>query len=122
MLILLLVATLSSLFGGSPRVMKERVKNTVLDPTRREQATEILDDVHENELANFDAVDDLIDQLTEVHTNYESTPDDYAKVFEGAEIARAKWHSEFLDARAKLHDTLTKDEWEAVFNPKEEEE
>lgn len=56
-------------------------------------------------------------EFARLYTSYESRPDDFQKVLASIDEARSVSQKKVLDSCFRLRQTLTPEEWKAVFGP-----
>ena len=110
------------LFGGGGGLefyltnLKDPVKEHVQDKDRQEVILDAskalgkeLTDIQKDVTAGFKA-------YVKAHADYESAPEDFDQVTDEMIANQLKLAKEVLDARDKMHEQMTADEWRAVFS------
>ena len=62
---------------------------------------------------------DHVEDLVEVHSEYDSAAGDFDEVTAALKVDQKKMSRLVLDARDVMHEQMTKEEWNAVFAEKE---
>lgn len=120
-MIIAITALFILLFGGGGLEfyltnLKDSVKDAVPDKPRRE---EIMDTSKalEKELESLQKdVGKQFKSYVDVHNNYKATPADFDAVTTQLVSDQQKFAKLVLDARYKMHEQMTADEWRAVFS------
>jgi len=56
-------------------------------------------------------------EIVRLYVIYDSKPEEFQKVFAGMDAKRNEEEKKILEARFKMKDVMTQEEWKAVFNP-----
>ena len=108
------------LFGGSGLEyyltnLEDPVKEYVKDKAHQEVILDAgkelgkqLEDIKKDTDAEFDL-------FVKVHADYESTPANFNAITEKMLATQVKMSKQVLDARDKMHQAMTPEEWHAVF-------
>ncbi len=110
------------LFGGGGSLefyltnLKDPVKEYVQDKERQDVIIEASKALSK-ELGNIQKeVTDQFNDYVKAHADYESTPEDFDEVTDEMVASQLKLAKQVLDARDKMHEQMTADEWRAVFS------
>jgi hypothetical protein len=57
-------------------------------------------------------------EIVTLYVKHDSKPEDFQKVFARMDEAREKGQKKILDARFKMKEVMTPQEWKEIFNPK----
>jgi hypothetical protein len=95
----------------------DRLEEVIEDETRREQADEIMTEAEQTFAENAASQLRTLQRIREISADRSTTRAEIEGVFEDeVEHNRAE---QFIDLRFRLKNTMTREEWEAVFSPPE---
>jgi predicted nucleic acid-binding Zn-ribbon protein len=112
-----IAALVLMLFGGGARLdaLEKAIKNHVEDSTRVERAQEIIEDVRAAIAAEKSQILDIRKDITALDERHDATVEEYRKQFDRLNRAWTELDQKLLDARFRLKQVLTREEWNAVF-------
>jgi len=125
-MIIATVAAILLFFGASDsdglfgtlmtKYAEDPIKNTILDEARRGLALEKLsvlkDDINE---FNKQSAED-IEQFSKLIKNYESSPEDFNKLFSSMMTKRQEEVSKIWDARGAMLEHIQPEEWKTIIS------
>jgi hypothetical protein len=120
-MIILITTAFIFLFGGSGLEfyltnLKDSVKDAVPDKPRQEVILDTSKALAKDLESLQKDVEKQFKAYAEVHGNYEATPADFDAVTARMVSDQQQLSKLVLDARDKMHEQITADEWRAVFS------
>jgi hypothetical protein len=95
--------------------VESRIKEHVKDKERRKEAEAVLGEMRKTREGVFAKIEVLSGKLSKAHAGHETPRADTEKILDELDALRRESWAKQLDARFKLRDTLTRDEWAQVF-------
>ncbi len=123
----MIIATITALIlifgGGSLEFYLTNLKGPVKEHVQDKARQEIIIDAGKAlaaELAGFEEeINEHFEDLVEVHRAYDSTASDFDEATAKLLADQKKLSRMVLDARDTMHEQMTREEWEAVFQEEE---
>jgi chromosome segregation ATPase len=105
------------LFGGGARLdaLEKAIKKHVDEPARVERAQEIISDVKEAITAKQSQIAEIRKDITALDERHDATLQEYRKQYDLLDRAWSELDRKMLDARFRLKQVLTREEWNAAF-------
>ena len=117
-----LVGVYMMLFGGSGDPagkvldrMENRIGEVVRDTTRRTGALAVVGELRTTRQGTFKSIESLSERLSKSHANHVAPRLETEKLLEELDPIWNEALKKQLDARFKLREILTRDEWAQVF-------
>lgn len=117
-----LVGLYMLLFGGgsdpAAKVfagVEDRIGDHVKDKARRKAAGAVVDEMRKTREGVFGKVEDLSARLSKAHAGHATPRAETEQILRELEAVRKESWATQLDARFKLRDALTREEWAQVF-------
>jgi hypothetical protein len=124
-LIALFATFFISLLGGDPansvealaevQRAQQRVKAVVRDDVRRDAAVAILDEIAEANVRRVERTWTVVRRFVSEHAEASSTTEDFTPVINDVRGVYAEAAHTILDARFRLRDVVTREEWAVLF-------
>lgn len=95
--------------------MRERIPHVVADAQRLELSLAAVERIEDGLDTVNDQLQQTFDDMRKVHQRYDSTEEDYQRVFDGLDRVRGTVSADFLSERSYLRSILNKAEWSAIF-------
>ena len=105
------------LFGGGARfdAIEKAIEKQVNEPDRVERAQEILAQVQDAIVAKQSRIVEIRKGITALDERHDTTVEEYRAQYERLNRAWADLDKQLLDARFRLKQILSREEWTAVF-------
>lgn len=101
--------------------LRGRIKASVADPDKKSQMLSLVDQMNIELLKLDQEVRKHFANVAKIDRDYNATPDDFKKEFAAFNAARYEVRDGFLDARFKMRDLATREEWKELTDIKEKE-
>jgi hypothetical protein len=95
--------------------VEDRIGEHVKDKAKRKAAGTVLDGMRKTREGVFDKVEGLAERLAKAHSGHATPRAETEKLLEELDGIRKEAWSKQLDARFKLRETMSRDEWARVF-------
>ena len=93
---------------------RERVAENIKDPDKKNDMLAVVDQL-EKDLMELDRIiQKLYANLNTLNGNYNSTPEEFRKVFSEFEAERKEIRDRIIDSRFKMRNLSTPEEWEEI--------
>ena len=125
----MLVATIAVfllMFGGGDSLenyllnIKKPVKAAVEDRTTVKEVLHLSKALKKQLKAQNKEITKLRENFLDLHTQYETKPTDIEAYIDSLMIVRERGQKHILDARSAMKNLMTREEWTAVFNFKDD--
>jgi hypothetical protein len=123
----MIVATATALiilFGGANTVenylvdIKKPVKTAVESKETADKVLGLSKALEKDLKSQNKELTKLSEAFLDLHTQYESKPEDFEAVIEKMIAARQKGQANILETRSKMKNAMTREEWTQVFSSK----
>lgn len=122
-----ILALVALLLGGGGGLnyhlaqIEDPVKEFVQDSGRQEAILDASDELQDQISDILEAFTEEIDGFAEVNSAFGSAPEDFDRATERVLAMQEKVSTSVLDAREKMHEQMTEEEWTQVFKAVSEE-
>jgi hypothetical protein len=123
----MIVATATALiilFGGANTVenylvdIKKPVKTAVESKETADKVLGLSKALEKDLKSQNKELTKLSEAFLDLHTQYESKPEDFEAVIEKMMAARQKGQANILETRSKMKNAMTREEWTQIFSSK----
>ena len=124
-MIIATVAAIMFFFGSSDtelfgtlmtKYAEDPIKNTVLDEERREKALESLSVLNDDIDVLNKQIFDAVEQLNSLVKNYNSTPQEFDKLFSSTLTKRQENFNKLWDQRVIMLSHIQPEEWQTIIS------
>ena len=120
-MIMLIALTIMLLGGGGndlwlfPEDFTDRVETVVTDESTQTAIIDLVNEMADSHATYNDRVKKIAENASLLNRNYEATEQEFEPVIDSLLQARKTLQTAVLDARFKLTDQFTQDEWQQIF-------
>ena len=101
--------------GGMPQDFNKQVKKKMTDEVRKDQILDLNKQIREGVKASNKRLKTLSKDVRALTPKYDSTADEIQTIVDQYFVERRETQETMIDARLKMKDLITREEWGAIF-------